>query len=135
MGTSIKFKLTFQHQSSHPDLHTMSKRLVLSDSDDDVDNLETKKRITIAESNDDDDDDDGSCYNVEAFNITRQKFYEIGYDLDKATELTKQLYRHAKITEISVSPTPSHTINDTLHISSTATRSVSFDDDVPPSRA
>ena len=112
----------------------MSKHLVLSNGDDDVDNLELKKRITIADS-DVDDEDDCPCYNLKDFNLTCRKLFEIGYGLDKATELTKQLYRHVKLTDIAVPPTQRYTINDTLHFPSTAMRSVSFNSDVPPAGA
>ena len=74
-GDFENFK-THLFSSLNPDLHnaTMSKRLVLSNSNDDVDNLKMKMRFTIAESDDDDDDDD-PCYDVEEFNNTRRNLH------------------------------------------------------------
>ena len=106
----------------------MSKRLVLSDSDDDVDYLKTKKRFTIAESDDDDDDsdDDNPCYDVVAFNETRRKLRLCGFDEIKATEITIGIYSKQKLT-------PSPAINVTVDTQSTAAeRTVSFDEDAPP---
>ncbi len=86
----------------------MSKRLVLFDSDDDVDNLKTKKRFTIVES-DDDNEDDNPCYDVVEFDKTRRKLRLIGYDKTKATKITIGIYNCPKLTDIAVLHTkPSH---------------------------
>ncbi len=112
----------------------MSKRLVLSDSDDDADNLK-KKRIIIAES-DDDDEDDNPCYNVEEFDKTGRMLRLCGYDKTKASEITMGIYNCPKLTDIAVSNTPNQAINIMVRSQSTAAeRTVSFDEDASPAPA
>jgi G:T/U-mismatch repair DNA glycosylase len=96
----------------------MSKRLVVSNSNDDVDNLKTKKRFIITES-DDDNEDDNPCYDVVEFNKTRRKLCLIGFDDTKATEITRSIY-FPKLTDVAVSNTPSSSINVTVSSQSTA---------------
>jgi len=108
----------------------MSKRLVLSDSNDDVDNLNTKKRFTIPKSNDNEDKD--PCYDVEEFDKTRRMLRLCGYDETKATEIMIGIYNCPKLTDIAVSHTPSQAINVTVRSQSTAERTVSFDEDASP---
>ena len=91
--------------------HPVSNRLVLFDSNDDVDNLKMKKRFTIAES-DDDNKDDNPCYDVVEFDKTCRKLRLIGYDETKATEITRGIY-FPKLTDIAVSHTTSQAINVT----------------------
>jgi hypothetical protein len=105
----------------------MSKRLVLSDREDNVDNLKTKKRFTITES--DDDDDDNPSYDVVEFNETRSKLRLCRYDETKATEITISIYSRQKL----ALNTPSPAINITVSSQSTAAeRTVSFDEDAFP---
>ena len=112
----------------------MSKRLVLSDSDDDADNLK-KKRIIIAES-DDDDEDDNPCYNVEEFDKTGRMLRLCGYDKTKASKITMGIYNCPKLTNIAVSNTPNQAINVMVRSQSTvAERTVSFDKDASPAPA